>query len=411
MAKVSICLPVYNGANYLAQAIESALAQTFEDFELLISDDCSTDETPAIVERYAKQDSRIHHWINASQQKLFGNYNVCIDKSSGTYVKLFAHDDLFAPSLIERMVDVLEEQPDVSLVTSARCWIDAAGVKIDADSQMAAKIMQPFEKDTRIGGAEAISQTLKDVLNWLGEPSSQMFRKQYADGGYDTSFRQVGDLEYSYRLLQKGDYYFISDSLCYFRRHADSWTSARLLDLPAYLDWFLLASKYKQYLPLSGLTSEQYCLNVIRAVSSNLEHELHERKRLNQQGQAAVLRELSGRTDPLSFYECKKGEARDFTTESAGLGSLALLHSAIVENELRALHAQVAGKSREPGTESALFENRADLTVAIDSLKQTLNEKDREIDALRQALNEMGNSMSWKVTAPLRRLNALREKN
>jgi hypothetical protein len=184
-----------------------------------------------------------------------------------------------------------------------------------------------------------------------------------------------------------------------------------VLDLPAYLDWFLLASKYKQYLPLSGLTTEQYCLNVIRAVSRNLEHELHERKRLSQTEQGAVLRELSGRTDPLSFYECKKGQARDFTTESAGLGSLALLHSAIVENELRALHAQVAGKSPESNADNGLSVNRADLTIAVDALKQTLDEKDREIDALRQALNEMGNSMSWKVTAPLRRLNALRERN
>src|ERR1700733_674016 len=181
MAKVSICLPVYNGANYLAQAIESALAQKYEDFELLISDDCSTDETPAIVERYAKQDSRIRHWTNASQQKLFGNYNACIEKCTGTYIKLFAHDDLFDPSLIQRMVAVLDENPDVSLVTSARCWIDGSGQKIDADSEMAAKIMKPFAKDTRISGAEAISQTLKDVLNWLGEPSSQMFRKENAD--------------------------------------------------------------------------------------------------------------------------------------------------------------------------------------------------------------------------------------
>ena len=110
--------------------------------------------------------------------------------------------------------------------------------------------MKPFDRDTSLTAGEAIGGTLQDIMNWLGEPCSQMFRTQHADGGYDTSFRQIGDLEYSYRRLQHGEDYYISDDLCYFRRHAQRWSQARSFDLTAYLDWFLLASKYKNYFPI-----------------------------------------------------------------------------------------------------------------------------------------------------------------
>src|SRR5271154_6171346 len=200
MPTVSICLPVYNGANYLAKAIESVQAQTFQDFELLIANDCSTDETPVIIESYAKQDERIRSWTNGSNLKLFGNYNACINKCTGKFIKLFAHDDLFHPTLLDRMLKVFNDHPNVSLVTSSRCWIDANGEPIKADSNVSAKTMKPFAEDTCLSAAEAITGTLKEVINWLGEPSSQMFLREHADGGYDTSFKQVGDLEYSYRL-------------------------------------------------------------------------------------------------------------------------------------------------------------------------------------------------------------------
>src|SRR5271155_20695 len=69
--KVSICLPVYNGEHYLAEAIESALNQTFEDFELLIADDCSQDSSAEIIARFAARDARIRHWRNPHNLGLF----------------------------------------------------------------------------------------------------------------------------------------------------------------------------------------------------------------------------------------------------------------------------------------------------------------------------------------------------
>ncbi len=401
---VSICLPVYNGANFLAQAIESVLAQTYQDFELLIADDCSTDETPEIIQKYARADKRIKSWTNEKNLKLFGNYNRCMEEAAGKYIKLFAHDDLFHPTLVERMVGVLDQNAEISLVVSSRCWIDAHGDRIEAESDTAAKIMKPFAFDTRLSAAEAIGGSLKDIMNWLGEPCSQMFRKVHADGGYDTSFRQIGDLEYSYRLLQHGDYYFIADDLCFFRRHAQSWSQARSFDLAAYLDWFLLASKYRKFLPHTGMSIEEYCLSLLQAVTKNLSFELHAIKRSSPADRLTVLQELLS-VDPLSSFKCEKGGPRNFPEEWSGVGSLAFLQCVFLENELRLLQKD---KNRSAAEIEQLNQNSLAANSAIqndiDSLHMALDEKDKEIKALRDALSEMGSSMSWRVTAPLRRI-------
>jgi glycosyltransferase involved in cell wall biosynthesis len=441
MPKVSICLPVYNGENYLAKAIESALAQTFGDFELLIANDCSTDQTQQIIDNYVKKDKRIKSWINEKNLKLFGNYNACMERASGEFIKLFAHDDLFDPTLLQRMLDVFAKHPNLSLVTSARCWIDADGKRIEADSERAAQIMRPFEQDTQLTAAEAITGTMKELTNWLGEPSSQMFRKAHADGGYDTNFKQIGDLELSYRLLQHGDYYFIADELCFFRSHQESWSTGRMLDLTAYLDWFLLGSKYNQYLAQTGLTSDEYCLKVIRLIASNLEDRLHKSERLGPEGQQAVLRELFVGSDPLSFFTASKKKPRDLDEELRALGAIAFLQSAVLENEIRIAHDEmsreynldpelksellpltrpdmakgIAGlkralKRKDRRLEAVKFAvrkghlNSQSLKQTIKGLEQTIAEQEKEIESLRNSLDDMGNSLSWKVTQPLRKL-------
>jgi glycosyltransferase involved in cell wall biosynthesis len=399
--KVSVCLPVYNGSNYLALAIESVLAQTFSDFELLIANDCSTDDTQKIIEKYASTDARIKHWINEKNLKLFGNYNACIEKAAGQYIKLFAHDDLLHPKMLEKMVAVLDKNADVSLVTTARGWIDGDGKHIDARSKMEAKIMKPFECDTRLAVDSAIADTLRDMVNWLGEPCAQMFRRAQASGGYDTSFKQIGDLEYGYRLLQHGDYFFIAEELCFFRRHAESWSQARSLELSAQLDWFLLASKYKKYLPLTAMTNEQYCLKLLQSLTENFEYELDQAKRLEAEQIDGVLAELLG-ADFSTYFVCEQGKTRNISRELEGVGIIAFVHCALLERTLRSKkhehrHALSDVNSRAQSMNDAMQND-------IEALQRALVAKDEELDELRRALTEMGNSVSWKVTAPLRKL-------
>ncbi|MEZ4867877.1 MAG: glycosyltransferase [Caldilineaceae bacterium] len=113
--KVSIGLAVYNGEDYLVEAIESILQQTFTDFELIISDNASTDRTAEICRRYADQDPRIRYHRNATNIGGANNENQTFRLARGEYFRWAAHDDVCAPELLENSVAVLDADPDVVL--------------------------------------------------------------------------------------------------------------------------------------------------------------------------------------------------------------------------------------------------------------------------------------------------------
>ena len=125
--KVSIGLPVYNGANFLAQSLDSLLAQTFTDFELIICDNASTDETEAICRAYAAGDARVVYERNPQNIGTSANYNKTFEMARGIYFKWAAHDDLLAPEYLERCVEVLDSRPDVVLCYARAKAIDDNG--------------------------------------------------------------------------------------------------------------------------------------------------------------------------------------------------------------------------------------------------------------------------------------------
>jgi glycosyltransferase involved in cell wall biosynthesis len=125
--RLTIGLPVYNGEKYIAESIEALLGQTFEDFELIISDNASTDETGDICRRYAKQDGRIRY---VHQPKNIGsapNHNFLLQQSRGDLFKWAAADDLYARDLLQHCVDALDEYPQVVLAHSWTAAIDNQG--------------------------------------------------------------------------------------------------------------------------------------------------------------------------------------------------------------------------------------------------------------------------------------------
>ena len=122
--KVSIGLPVYNGENYLAEAIESILNQTFTDFELIICDNASTDATENICQKYASQDARVQYYKNEKNLGASGNYTRVFELASGEYFKWAAHDDVCLPKFLERCVQILDEDPTVSLAHTQAASID-----------------------------------------------------------------------------------------------------------------------------------------------------------------------------------------------------------------------------------------------------------------------------------------------
>ena len=113
--RVTIGVPVYNGQNYLVATMESLLAQTYTDFEIVISDNASTDRTEAICCEFVARDKRVRYFRNDENIGASANYNRVFELARGEYFKWAAHDDLLAPTYLARCVEVLDAHPDVVL--------------------------------------------------------------------------------------------------------------------------------------------------------------------------------------------------------------------------------------------------------------------------------------------------------
>lgn len=129
--RVSLGLPVYNGDRYLAAALDSLLAQTFTDFELIICDNASTDGTEEICRVYAQRDQRIRYCRADRNSGAVRNHNWAAELARGEFFKWTAHDDIYAPSFLERCVAHLDDHPDVVLVFTRSQFIDERGALLD----------------------------------------------------------------------------------------------------------------------------------------------------------------------------------------------------------------------------------------------------------------------------------------
>ena len=130
--RISIGIPVYNGERFLAETLDSFINQTFPYFELIISDNASTDSTQEICLHYAGKDDRIRYVRQKTNLGASRNYNLLFEMSSGEYFKWASYDDLCAPAFLEQCIRVLDNNPSVILCYSRSQEIDENGLVIRA---------------------------------------------------------------------------------------------------------------------------------------------------------------------------------------------------------------------------------------------------------------------------------------
>jgi glycosyltransferase involved in cell wall biosynthesis len=128
---LTIGLPVFNGARYLESSVDSILSQSLTDFELIISDNASTDETESIARSLVARDHRVHYRRNARNAGISTNFNVFVPLARGQLFKWATSDDLLRPGFLERCVAVLEADADVVLAYAAADFVDGDGVPLD----------------------------------------------------------------------------------------------------------------------------------------------------------------------------------------------------------------------------------------------------------------------------------------
>ena len=124
---VSIGVPVFNGENYVEQALGSVLAQTMGDFEIVVSDNASTDRTSMICQDLAATDRRIRYYRNERNLGAGANYNLAFHQSRGTYFKWMGDDDRLTPTYVSRCVEVLDDDPTLILVTTQQAHVAPDG--------------------------------------------------------------------------------------------------------------------------------------------------------------------------------------------------------------------------------------------------------------------------------------------
>ena len=157
--RLTLGLPVYNGERFLAASVDALLAQTYTDFELIISDNGSTDKTPEIAQHYAAIDHRVRYARHPRNLGSSFNHNFVIERARGEFFKWASDDDLYAPDLLERCIAALDSRPEISLAHAWTAFIDDAG-----------KIINPI--------CYALTTDVPDVVT--------RFRSVlYADGGDD----------------------------------------------------------------------------------------------------------------------------------------------------------------------------------------------------------------------------------
>ena len=212
---VSICIPFHNSGKFLLQAINSVLDQTYSNIELILFDNASSDLAPNFLEGIVSRDKRFILFKNKKNIGLVKNFNACLSKARGNYIKFLCADDLLTPNCIELMVNNLEKNKSATLVTGKRLIIDQNNEILGAKSYL--------NSDSLINGRVAINRCLFGA-NYIGEPSAVMFRRAALVELFNIDFPHLVDLEMWFRLLEKGDLASIRETVCMIRQHPSQMT-------------------------------------------------------------------------------------------------------------------------------------------------------------------------------------------
>jgi hypothetical protein len=206
--KISIVLPVYNGARYLSTSIDSCLAQTHSNIELIIVDDASTDATPDIIRKYERRDKRIVSIRNERNLRLPGTLNKGFASAKGDLLTWTSHDNYYDPSAIETLVRYLCSHPDVDFVCSAYHYVDEND-RVDQDILYPSPLAN-LPMENAVGPSFLYRRRVYDVV-----------------GDYRPETEYYEDYDYWLRVSKNFKMERLYIPLYYYRYHPES-MSARL---------------------------------------------------------------------------------------------------------------------------------------------------------------------------------------
>lgn len=207
MKMVSVVLPVYNGEENLEAAIDSVLRQSYQDLELIVVNDCSTDNTAQIIKRAAERDKRVHCITNETNQKLPESLNIGFDSAKGEYFTWTSDDNIYHEDALKVMVEALRQNPQAGMVYCDYTAVDENGTVLDGYCQ--------GEPEELLWG------------NQIG--ACFLYRREAAQkiGKYDKSLFLAEDYDYWIRIWETSEIIHVQKKLYFYKIHAKSLTSTR----------------------------------------------------------------------------------------------------------------------------------------------------------------------------------------
>ncbi|MBD1373127.1 glycosyltransferase family 2 protein [Hazenella sp. IB182357] len=236
---VSVLIPTFNRPKWFREALNSVLAQTYSNIEIVICDDSTNDDTERLIQKYLREFPQIKYYHNETRLGQFDNDLKLFERAQGEYINYLMDDDLFAPTKIEKMMAYFknDKEEKLALITSRRHIIDGNG-KIQDDIPQTRPV---FDRDMVIIG-RCFADYMMGAGNCMGEPTTVLFRKKYLKEPFGTfagrRYRCNVDMATWLNLLLEGDMIYIAEGLSYFRKHPEQQALSDKMLIGGTIDYF-----------------------------------------------------------------------------------------------------------------------------------------------------------------------------
>ena len=399
---VSVIMAVFNGQRFVSQAIESVLNQQYNNFELIIIDDCSTDDSSSIIKSY--KDKRIRSFRNEENENYTYTLNRGISHAKGKYIAVLDQDDQWFPEKLEKQIKYLEQNPNVGACFT---WVNVVDENNKPRFAEEEGLVTLFHQKNRTR-----FEWLHDLLlfgNMLCHPSV-VYRTDalLRNGCYDISLIQLSDYEMYLRILSELDIHIICEQLMAYRRTHDSVSLSLNKGIPAYrsrhefsivvpryitnMSGELFYSVFKE--ELDNYNDDPKLLNYYKG---KLLYEKYDDEMIKYAG-TVVLRDCFCQKDVFKLLTANSIMSqkdyyditayKDINTYYEELNAYNKhneAHLATLKNKVRSLESNV----------QVLEKNRQNMTRDNQEMQRQNNE-------LQNIVSAMENSDSWKLTKPLR---------
>jgi glycosyltransferase involved in cell wall biosynthesis/uncharacterized coiled-coil protein SlyX len=363
--RVSVFIPSFNYAAYIEEAIESVLGQTLQDFELIIVDDGSTDDSWDVIERYAKSDSRIIS-IRQENQGPAAATNRALRHANGDFIAAHTSDDRSANTRFEKQVAFLDGHCDYDAVGTYIEEIDGIG-RPNPSGQYAAWFNVAID--------------VNDPKSWIWQNKlaapTLMFRRGFFErfGSYDPDLVYTQDWEMWIRVLSMGGKFAIlRDELLQYRGHGDNLTHKN--HTQTFWEYAYISSKTRHPW-LIGMGNESL---VVNNIASFWRHELF--PELNRNERVALANAL--------LFNLKGTFREFFQTRNDEQGNNRIAPTLIEKF------------CQDQEQLASLIQTVAEHDQQINRLNETVADRDQQIERLKEALTAIQSSFSWQITGPLR---------